>query len=148
VAPARSRCPQLGGRGPRAAWSAWMCQEGCLKLQRAVPEAKGTHGRPTSYVQADISTLELTEHFDVGVCGFVMQMFDDLTTLPRALARHVRPGGRVALSVWAEGAWEPHTTAMKTVLAGMRPDLIPNLEQSNRSWLGLDCATSRSKKSR
>lgn len=78
-----------------------------------------------SYLEADISTLKLEEQFDYGVCGFVTQMFDDLTTVPRTLARHVQPGGKIGLSIWGKGSWEPHTTVFNEVLVNIRPDLVP-----------------------
>ncbi|MCI0438733.1 MAG: methyltransferase domain-containing protein [Chloroflexi bacterium] len=79
----------------------------------------------TSYHEGDIAHLNLDEEFDYGVCGFVTQMFNDLTTVPRALVRHVRTGGKIGLSVWARGAWEPHGTVFREVLRSTRPDLLP-----------------------
>jgi ubiquinone/menaquinone biosynthesis C-methylase UbiE len=78
------------------------------------------------YHEGDIATTALDEEFDYGVCGFVTQMFNDLTTVPKTLARHVRPGGKIGLSVWAEGSWEPHTSFFREVLTGFRPDLVSN----------------------
>ena len=78
------------------------------------------------YHEGDIASLELGGKFDYGVCGFVTQMFNDLTTVPKTLAKHVRPGGKIGLSVWAEGSWEPHTSFFREVLTGYRPDLVAN----------------------
>ncbi len=90
------------------------------------------------FQEANIESLELDEDFEFAVCGFVMQMFTDLTTVPRALGRHVSKEGKVGLSVWANGAWEPHTSVFRDVLRSVRPDLVPapgnieNLQQPGR----------------
>lgn len=76
-------------------------------------------------VQVDILKLALDERFDVALCGFTVQMFDDLMAVPRALARHLRRGGLAGLSAWAAGSWEPHRTAFSRAVAKVRPDLVP-----------------------
>lgn len=78
-----------------------------------------------SYLERDIAALDLNPDFEYAVCGFVMQMFDDLTTVPKALARHVKPGGKVGLSVWAKDAWEPHNTVFAKVMNKIKPQPKP-----------------------
>ncbi len=110
----------------------------------------------TTYHESDIVDLEFDEEFDYGVCGFVTQWFDNLTTVPRALVKHVRPNGKIGISIWGRGSWEPHRTVFAEVLSHIRPDLIPKpgninrLENRgcwNRSWLSPAFATSKSKPS-
>lgn len=81
----------------------------------------------TSYIEGDLASLELEPDFDFGTCGFVMQMFNDLTTVPKALARQIKSGGKIGLSVWAKGSWEPHNTVFSQVMGTIKPQPKPVL---------------------
>lgn len=78
-----------------------------------------------SYVESDLAALDLDSEFDVAVCGFVTQMFDDLSTVPRALARHLKPGGNAGISICAKGSWEPHNMVFFEVMNTINPQPKP-----------------------
>jgi ubiquinone/menaquinone biosynthesis C-methylase UbiE len=73
--------------------------------------------------QAAIERLELGERFDLALCGFAVHHFDDPATVPRTIARHLKPRGRWGLSLWAERSWEPHRPVFNRVVSKVRPDL-------------------------
>lgn len=79
-----------------------------------------------AFQQAAVEDLSLDERFDVALCGFAVHHFDDPATVSRAMARHLKPGGRWGLSLWADGFWEPHRTIFNDIVSKVRPDLAPS----------------------
>jgi SAM-dependent methyltransferase len=55
---------------------------------------------------ADVTTWEPTG-YDLVQCVLGVFFFDDVDAGTRHLIERARPGGRVAITVWAESAWEP-----------------------------------------
>lgn len=52
--------------------------------------------------QHDAGELNLDERFDLATCGFSVQFFNDRHLPIRRMIEHLKPGGRVAISLWAE----------------------------------------------
>ncbi|PWC05906.1 class I SAM-dependent methyltransferase [Agromyces badenianii] len=66
---------------------------------------------------ADVTTWEPTG-YDLVQCVLGVSSFDDLEAGTRHLIERARPGGRVAITVWARGALDP----LPEVLAAALPD--------------------------
>ena len=75
---------------------------------------------------ADVTTWEPTD-YDLVQCVLGIQFFPDIEADTRRLIERARPGGRVAVTVWARGAIEP----LPEVLVGALPDGgSPDLDES------------------
>jgi ubiquinone/menaquinone biosynthesis C-methylase UbiE len=62
--------------------------------------------------------------FDAVVCVFGIFFVADMTAAIAELWRLVRPGGRLAVTVWGPRIFEPATTAFWTAVERERPDLV------------------------
>jgi len=94
---------------------------GMLDVAARRARTEGFHW--AEFHQRPVEELDLEERFDVALCGFAVHHFDDQTTVPRVMARHLEPGGRWAFSLWAEGSSEPHRTVFNRLIRELRPDL-------------------------
>ena len=82
-----------------------------------------------SFRQTDVGELKSGEgpHFDVGLCGFAIHLFDDRSVPLRNLAARLRPGGKVGWSIWGENALQPGMALFRSVFTGTpMPDSVPD----------------------
>ena len=63
------------------------------------------------------------EEFDAVVCVFGLFFVPDMAAGARARWRHVRPGGRLALTTWGPRWFEPASTGFWDSIRAVRPDL-------------------------
>ena len=77
--------------------------EGLVELAR---ERAGDRMPQLRFHVADVTTWETTG-YDLVQCVLGILFFDDLEAGTRHLIERARPGGRVAITVWAAGAMEP-----------------------------------------
>lgn len=77
--------------------------EGLVELAR---ERAGDRMPQLRFHVADVATWEATG-YDLVQCVLGILFFDDLDADTRHLIERARPGGRVAITVWAAGAMEP-----------------------------------------
>ncbi len=54
------------------------------------------------FQQHDVGALSLEEQFDLATCGFSVQFFNDRQVPIQRMKEHLKPGGRIAISLWAE----------------------------------------------
>ncbi len=63
---------------------------------------------PVEFLEMDAETLRFSdESFDTVLCGFGVFFLPDLLGGMREMWRVLRPGGRVALTTWRPGAFDP-----------------------------------------
>ncbi|HLI57963.1 MAG TPA: class I SAM-dependent methyltransferase, partial [Actinomycetota bacterium] len=80
--------------------------EPALALARTKAEAAGLHN--VAFRAVDIRSAELAAgSFDAVVCVFGIFFLPDMVAGLRDLWQLVRPGGRLALTVWGPGLFEP-----------------------------------------
>lgn len=78
--------------------SAGMLAQACRK----------TGALPVEFRRMDAEALEFdNETFDVVLCGFGVFFPPDMVRAVQEMRRVLRPGGRIAFSTWAKGAFEP-----------------------------------------
>ncbi|KRE22939.1 class I SAM-dependent methyltransferase [Agromyces sp. Soil535] len=73
---------------------------------------------------ADVTEWE-PRGYDLVQCVLGIFFFPDVDADTRRLIERARPGGRVAITIWARGAWEP----LPEVLAGAMPEGSEGLEE-------------------
>jgi len=79
----------------------------------------------------DIEALDLPEgSFDAVVCVFGIFFVPDMAAGVRALWRQLRPGGRLAITTWGAGVFEPADGIFWAAVARVRPDL----DKAFRPW--------------
>jgi ubiquinone/menaquinone biosynthesis C-methylase UbiE len=93
-----------------------------LALARAKAAAQGlSHAR---FQVADIESPGLpSEGFDAVVCVFGIFFVPDMHAAVRSLWRLVRPGGKLALTTWGRGVFEPADSAFWKAVEREREDL-------------------------
>ncbi|RXZ47009.1 class I SAM-dependent methyltransferase [Agromyces binzhouensis] len=96
----------------------------------ALRERAGEHVPWLRVHVADASTWPYTG-YDLVQCVLGVFFFDEVETGVEHLVQCARPGGRVAVTVWADGAFEP----LPEVLAAVLPDddaRVPTLDEDDR----------------
>jgi SAM-dependent methyltransferase len=63
------------------------------------------------------------EHFDAVVCVFGIFFVPDMHAAVRELWRMVKPGGRMAITTWGVGLFEPANSTFWDAVGKIRPDL-------------------------
>jgi SAM-dependent methyltransferase len=86
--------------------------EGLIELAR---ERVGERMPQLRFHVADVTTWETTG-YDLVQCVLGILFFDDLDAGTRHLIGCARPGGRVAITVWAAGAMEPLAEVLTSAL--------------------------------
>ena len=61
--------------------------------------------------------------FDAVICVFGVFFLPDMVGAVRHLWRHTRPGGRLAITTWGSGVFEPADTIFWEAVRAQRPDL-------------------------
>lgn len=93
-----------------------------LDLARAKAAAGGLAN--VEFRTGDMLRLGLPdEHFDAVVCVFGIFFVPDMAAAARELWRVVRPGGRLAITVWGPRFFEPANAAYWASIRDVRPDL-------------------------
>jgi ubiquinone/menaquinone biosynthesis C-methylase UbiE len=64
--------------------------------------------------------------FDAVISGFSIFFAPDMVAQARELWRLVRPGGRLAITTWGPGVFEPAMSAWKRAVEQVCPDIIPD----------------------
>ncbi len=91
---------------------------------------------PVEFRQMDAEALEFDDGtFDVVLCGFGVFFPPDVVRGMREMHRVLRPGGRVAFSTWARGAFEPMSG---TFLARLDRYGVPRLRSPRTGWMELN----------
>jgi SAM-dependent methyltransferase len=76
---------------------------------------------------ADMGTLGFADGaFDAVISGFSIFFAPDMVAQARELWRLVRPGGRLAITTWGPGVFEPAMSAWKRAVEQVCPDIIPD----------------------
>ncbi|MBT2517773.1 methyltransferase domain-containing protein [Streptomyces sp. ISL-90] len=86
--------------------------EGLVELAR---ERAGDRMPQLRFHVADVTTWETTG-YDLVQCVLGILFFDDVEAGTRHLIERARPGGRVAITVWAAGAREPLAEVLTSAL--------------------------------
>lgn len=102
-----------------------------LALARAKATARGLQN--IEFRLGDMLNLDLPEsHFDAVVCVFGIFFVPDIPAAVRELWRHVRPGGKLAITTWGPNFFEPATTAFWNSVREVRPDLYKGFNPWDR----------------
>ncbi|MGN9908329.1 class I SAM-dependent methyltransferase [Phytohabitans sp. LJ34] len=97
--------------------------EPALALARAKARERGLSN--VEFRVADVERVDLApEHFDAVVCVFGVFFLPDMVAGVRRLWRLVRPGGRLAVTVWGPRLFEPATGEFWAAVGAERPDLV------------------------
>lgn len=107
-------------------------------LARAQSKADQAQLRNTRFLAMDLDTLghpELTSGptptpgfnipFDIACCSFGLFFLDDMQQGLINIARHVKPGGKIAISSFAEGAFEPMSQSFAARYQALGHELPP-----------------------
>jgi ubiquinone/menaquinone biosynthesis C-methylase UbiE len=88
----------------------------------------------------DLERLGLPEgSFDAAVCVFGIFFVPDMANGVQALRRQVRRGGRVAITTWGDGVFEPANGIFWAAVNRVRPDLHKTFNPGSVS-AGRSCA--------
>jgi ubiquinone/menaquinone biosynthesis C-methylase UbiE len=73
---------------------------------------------------ADVLELDFErEPFDVAICVFGIFFFPDMAAALAKIASFVRPGGRLAVTTWGAGLFEPVNSLLWEAIGRVRPEL-------------------------
>lgn len=90
--------------------------------------AAAAHGLDwLSFVRADVATFGVAGSYDLVQCVLGVFFLPDTDAGTRHLVGLARPGGRVVVTTWAQGAIEPIRSAVAEVLPVERPELRESL---------------------
>src|SRR5262249_20209640 len=64
------------------------------------------------FIQGDVETMDFVDGFDVCFCGLAIFLFDDRVNAIRRMLQFLKPGGKIAFSMWGEGYGEPANTLL------------------------------------
>jgi ubiquinone/menaquinone biosynthesis C-methylase UbiE len=102
-----------------------------LVLARA--KATQQHLANIQFEPGDMLSLRFpNESFDAVVCVFGIFFVPDMTMAVRELWRHVRPGGKLAVTTWGPKFCEPANAAFWSTIKDIRPDLYKGFNPWDR----------------
>jgi ubiquinone/menaquinone biosynthesis C-methylase UbiE len=105
--------------------------ENLLDLARSKAKQSGLNN--LEFRTADMLDLRLPDaSFDAVVCVFGIFFVPDMEAAVRELWRLVRPGGKLAITTWGPGFFEPATTAFWESVRAVRPDLYKGFNPWDR----------------
>lgn len=85
------------------------------------------------FQSGDITQLPFeTDRFDVAVCVFGIFFVPDMELALRELKRVLRTGGKLAITTWGPGFFEPANTAFWDSVRNVRPDLYKGFQPWDR----------------
>lgn len=117
-----SALPATGAVGPTGQITGIDVAESMLRRARAKAAAQGLAN--VRFLSADMMAPGLAdESFDAVVSVFSIFFAADIDAQSRELWRLVRPGGRLAVTVWAPDTLEPAGAIFAEELRRLRPDL-------------------------
>jgi ubiquinone/menaquinone biosynthesis C-methylase UbiE len=93
-----------------------------LALARAKAAAQGVANVEFRHADFDQAYFR-PESFDAVICAFGLFFFPDMPAALRKMWRFLRPGGRLLVTTWGAGAFEPASTLFLDALRQERPDL-------------------------
>lgn len=97
--------------------------EASLSLARAKAERRGLTN--VEFIAGDVEATGLpSASFDAVVCVFGIFFLPDMTRLMQELWRMVRPGGRLAITIWGPHLFEPAVGMFWDAVRAERPDLV------------------------
>ncbi len=100
-------------------------------LQEARNKAFAARVDNISFEKWDMTRLPFDEcSFDAVISVFSIFFVEDMVTTLNGLWRLIRPGGTLAVTVWAEGAFEPAGGLFLEEVRRVRPEL----PEPNRPW--------------
>jgi ubiquinone/menaquinone biosynthesis C-methylase UbiE len=105
---------------------------GLLRLARAKAQRLGLGN--IEFRIADLLELagDTANAFDDVVCVFGIFFVPDMAAALRAMWACVRPGGRVAVTTWGKGLFEPVNSAFWEAVRGVRPELFKSFNPWDR----------------
>ncbi|MBX3465050.1 MAG: methyltransferase domain-containing protein [Planctomycetes bacterium] len=93
-------------------------------LEQAAAKARAEGLGWVDFQRADMAELRLpARHFDAVVCVFGIFFAADMVRQVRSLWRRLRPGGRLALTIWGPSFFAPAYTLFLDAVRRLRPDL-------------------------
>jgi ubiquinone/menaquinone biosynthesis C-methylase UbiE len=105
--------------------------EGLLALARAKAAARGLGNATFRY--GDLLDLGLDEaSYDAVICVFGVFFVPDMEDAVRRLWRYVAPGGRLAITSWGAGSFEPANSVFWNAVRSIRPDLYKGFNPWDR----------------
>jgi SAM-dependent methyltransferase len=105
--------------------------ENLLALARQKARARGL--AQAEFRRGDLLELDLAPaSFDAVLCVFGVFFVPDMAAAVRALWRHVRPGGRLALTTWGPRLFEPVNAVFWRAVGERRPELCRNFNPWDR----------------
>ena len=117
-----SAVPAAERVGPSGSVNAVDLAENLLDLARAKAVRRGLSN--ISFELGDLTELRFNdEEFDAVVCVFGIFFVPDMTAAVSELWRRVRRGGKLAITTWGPGFFEPATTTFWNSIKDVRPDL-------------------------
>lgn len=92
----------------------------------------------TTLTEADVTEWRGHRTFDAVLCSYSMFFFSDMEAGVEHLASLLRPGGRMVLSTWVEGALEPFAGRILEAAIKERPRLAGVVPAPNRNMAKVD----------
>lgn len=115
--------PAARAVGPKGSVLGVDLAEGLLGQARLKARAAGL--KNVEFRVGDMTDLGLPdESFDTVVCVFAIFFVEDMVEQLRELWRLVRPGGRLAITTWGSGLFEPACTIFWSSIERYRPELV------------------------
>ena len=126
-----SALPAARAVGPSGNVVAVDLAPGLLRLAREKAQALGLSN--IELRREDILALaDATEAFDEVVCVFGIFFVPDMAQALRAMWSYARPGGRVAVTTWGAGLFEPVNSAFWEAVRRVRPELFKSFNPWDR----------------
>jgi ubiquinone/menaquinone biosynthesis C-methylase UbiE len=127
-----SALPAAMAAGPEGKVTAVDLAPGLIRLAHAKAQRLGLAN--IEFRVADLLALgdDTTNAFDDVVCVFGIFFVPDMAAALRAMWDCVRPGGRVAVTTWGKGLFEPVNSAFWEAVRGVRPELFKSFHPWDR----------------
>ena len=94
-------------------------------LERARAKARLMHLRNARFALEDMTASGFPDAaFDAVISVFSVFFVDDMERQVAELWRMVRPGGQLAVTVWADRAFEPGSSILGEEITRLRPDIV------------------------
>jgi ubiquinone/menaquinone biosynthesis C-methylase UbiE len=102
-------------------------------LAEAKAKAEAQNLKNLEFRAGDMLALGYPDgHFDAVVCIFGIFFVPDMAAAVRELWRNVRPGGRLAITTWGPGLFEPANSLFWQTVRAERPDLYKGFNPWDR----------------
>ena len=126
-----SALPAAEAVGPTGRVVAVDLADQLLGLARA--KAERLRLQQVEFRNGDMTCLGLPdESFDAVICVFGIFFVPDIERVVAELWRIVRPGGKLAITTWGPGLFEPMYGAFDEAVRGERPDLVSDFRPWDR----------------